>query len=58
MKYVKATAELVRFDNSDVITTSGATTLECIGFIYRNTTGDCPMVSIWDEGEDGPSASM
>lgn len=58
MKYVKATAELVRFDNSDVITTSGATTGDCVGFVYKNTTGYCPWVSVFDEGEDGPSASM
>lgn len=50
MKYVKATAQVVRFDNSDVITTSG----DCIGLIYRNNGGYCPLVSIFDEGGEAP----
>lgn len=53
MKYVKATAQVVRFDNSDVITTSGVK--PCTGVINYFGDGECNWSSsMWDEGGEQP----
>ena len=49
MTYQKATAEVVLFDNSDVITTSCGNPGQDKGHGCSSTSGDCPGKHSWKE---------
>lgn len=54
MKYEKANVEVVKFDNSDVITTSA-----CTGHTHTSWGTDCVITNAqWDPGHggEGPGA--
>lgn len=53
MTYKKATAEVILFDNSDVIRTSCERNGWDKGHGCGNTSGTCPTKHAWKNGENG-----
>lgn len=57
MIYEKATAEVILFDNSDVITASSCRVPgHDNGHGCGNTSGTCPTKQAWKSGENGLDA--